>query len=96
VSSAVLAVNAELPVYKATPAEIVRMPKPAKNTVNAKLLAKIKEQDAKIKEQDAEIQKLKKQLKVYAAQDSKRKFLDQFKPVSDEPGVSLRFSDEDE
>lgn len=90
-----MAVNAELPVYKATPAEIVRMPKPAKNTVNAKLLAKIKEQDAKIKEQDAEIQKLKKQLKVYAAQDSERQRREQYDAFSEDPGVSKNFSDED-
>jgi len=65
------------------------MPKPPKNRILAKLLAKIKEKDSKIKE-------LEEQLKVYAAQDSARKRRDQFSASASGDGKSLAWSDSDE
>jgi restriction endonuclease S subunit len=78
------------------------MPKPPKNRILAKLLAKIKdqdekikEQDEKIKEQDANIKEFQEQLQKYAAQDSARKRREQFSASAPGEGTSLGWSDSD-
>jgi hypothetical protein len=102
VSSGVV-VNAELVVYKATPAEIGRMTKPANEKGIANLFAKIKKQARTITKQAGAIKKLrqrvaelKKIVKENGGAATTLKRRAQYGLRNYEEGKSMNFSSDDD